>query len=106
MKLPQSARLIVIDAQQAFLDPHWGERNNPEAESNVARLLEAWRKSGRLVRHVVHDSLEPNSLLRAGSPGKGFRPLQHLGLPRLSTARNAPHTTKARTCRETEPGFV
>jgi nicotinamidase-related amidase len=73
MKLPQSTALIVIDAQQAFLDPHLGERNNPEAESNVARLLEAWRKSGRAVRHVVHDSLEPNSLLRAGSPGNAVQ---------------------------------
>jgi nicotinamidase-related amidase len=73
MKLPQSAALIVIDVQQAFLDPRWGERNNPQAESNIARLLEAWRNSGRPIRHVVHDSLEPNSLLRAGLPGNGIQ---------------------------------
>lgn len=69
MNLPQSAALIAIDVQQAFLDPRWGERNNPEAESKVARLLAAWRHSGRPVRHVVHDSLESGSLLRADSPG-------------------------------------
>jgi nicotinamidase-related amidase len=73
MKLPQSAALIVIDVQEAFLDPRWGERNNPEAESNISRLLEAWRNSGRPVRHVVHDSLEPNSLLRAGLPGNAVQ---------------------------------
>jgi nicotinamidase-related amidase len=73
MKLPQSAALIVIDMQEAFLDSHLGERNNPEAESNVARLGNAWRKSGRPVRHVVHDSLEPNSLLRPGSPGSAIQ---------------------------------
>lgn len=73
MNLPPSAALIVIDVQQAFLDPRWGERNNPNAESNVARLLEAWRNSGRPVRHVLHDSLEPNSLLRPGSPGNSVQ---------------------------------
>jgi len=73
-KLPQSTALIVVDVQQAFLDPRYGERNNPDAELNVARLLEAWRNSGRPVRHVVHDSLEPNSLRRAGTPGNAVQP--------------------------------
>ena len=68
-KLPQSSALIVVDVQQAFLDPRWGERNNPQAESNIARLLAAWRNKGLPVRHVVHDSVEPNSLLRRECPG-------------------------------------
>lgn len=75
MKLPQSAALVVIDVQQAFLDPRWGERNNPQAESNIARLLAAWRSSGRPIRHVVHDSVEPNSLLRPDSPGNAIQPI-------------------------------
>jgi nicotinamidase-related amidase len=72
-KLSPSAALLVIDVQQAFRDPRWGERNNPEAESNVARLLAAWRKSGRPIRHVVHDSVETNSLLRPESPGNAIQ---------------------------------
>ncbi len=72
-KLPKSTALIVIDVQEAFLNPTLGERNNREAESNIARLLTAWRQSGRPIRHVVHDSLEPNSLLRAGSPGNAIQ---------------------------------
>jgi nicotinamidase-related amidase len=72
-KLPQSTALIVIDVQQAFLDRGLGERNNPDAESNIARLLAAWRASGRPVRHVVHDSLEPDSLLRPESPGNAIQ---------------------------------
>jgi nicotinamidase-related amidase len=72
-RLPQSTVLIVIDVQQAFLDPRWGERNNPQAESNIARILAAWRASGRPIRHVVHDSTEPNSLLRPDSPGNAIQ---------------------------------
>ena len=73
IKLSSSAALLVIDVQQAFLDPDWGERNNPEAESNIARLLAAWRSSGRPIRHVVHDSVEPNSLLRPECPGNAIQ---------------------------------
>ena len=72
-KLPQSTALILIDVQQAFLDPRWGERNNRDAESNIAQLLSEWRKSGRPVRHVVHDSVEANSLLRPESPGNAIQ---------------------------------
>lgn len=72
--LPQSTALIVVDVQQAFINPAWGERNNPQAESNIARLLQAWRSSGRPVKHVVHDSVEPNSLLRPGLPGNAIQP--------------------------------
>jgi|SRR5579863_10022396 len=73
-KLPQSAALIVVDVQQAFLDPRWGQRNNPDAESNIARLLAAWRNAKRPIRHVVHDSTEPDSLLRPGLPGNAIQP--------------------------------
>jgi nicotinamidase-related amidase len=73
MKLPQSTALIVVDVQQAFLDPRYGERNNPQAESNIARLLAAWRNSGRPIRHIVHDSVEPDSLLRPDRPGNAIQ---------------------------------
>jgi nicotinamidase-related amidase len=72
-KLPQSAALIIIDVQQAFLDPRFGERNNLQAETNIARLIAAWRSSGRPIRHVVHDSTEPDSLLRPDSPGNAIQ---------------------------------
>jgi nicotinamidase-related amidase len=72
-KLPQSTALIVVDVQQAFLDSRMGERNNPQAESNITRLLAAWRSRGRPIRHVVHDSVEPNSLLRTDSPGNAIQ---------------------------------
>jgi nicotinamidase-related amidase len=74
-KLPQSAALLVVDVQQAFLDPRWGQRNNPDAETNIARLLAAWRNSERPVRYVVHDSVEPESLLRPGLAGNAIQPV-------------------------------
>jgi nicotinamidase-related amidase len=72
-QLPKSAALIVIDVQDGLADPGTGERNNPQAEANIGRLLAAWRSSGRPVRHVVHDSVEPNSQLRYGLPGNAIQ---------------------------------
>jgi nicotinamidase-related amidase len=73
-EMPETNALIVIDVQQAFLDSGWGERNNPEAESNIARLLARWRDRDWSIRHVVHDSLESGSLLRSDSPGNAIQP--------------------------------
>jgi nicotinamidase-related amidase len=67
--LPKDAALIIIDVQKGFDDPSWGRRNNPQAESNIARLLDAWRKTGRPLFHVQHSSRMPGSLLGPTSPG-------------------------------------
>lgn len=62
--LPKNAALIVIDVQQAFNNPSWGHRNNPQAEANVARLLAGWRDSGRPLFHIHHKSRSPQGLFR------------------------------------------
>ena len=72
-QLPKSTALIVVDVQEALADPGSGERNNPQAEANIARLLAAWRESERPIRHVVHDSVEPDSQLRPGRPGNAIQ---------------------------------
>jgi len=69
-KIPKDAALILIDIQQGFDDArHWGPRNNPGAEANAAKLLQAWRASGRPLFHVQHRSVTPGSPLKAGQPG-------------------------------------
>jgi nicotinamidase-related amidase len=91
-KLPQSTALIVVDVQQAFLDPDWGQRNNPNAESNIARILAAWRNHERPIRHVVHDSIEPNSLLRPGLPGNA---IQGVAIPKTGEPLYRKHVNSA-----------
>jgi nicotinamidase-related amidase len=68
------AVLLVIDVQAGFDDPAWGERNNPQAESNIAMLLAAWREAGAPVVHVLHDSVAATGRLRPGTPGNLPKP--------------------------------
>ena len=34
-KITSNTALIIIDVQQGFDDPKWGQRNNPNAEGNI-----------------------------------------------------------------------
>lgn len=65
--------LLVIDVQKGLDDPSWGQRNNPDAESNIALLLSAWRKHELPVIHIRHCSVVPNSPLRPERPGNAFK---------------------------------
>ncbi len=72
-RLPADVALVIVDLQNAIDHPKWSGRNNPEAEANVARLLAAWRATGRPVVHVQHLSREPDSPYRPGQPGCDFK---------------------------------
>ncbi|PRC94681.1 cysteine hydrolase family protein [Solimicrobium silvestre] len=73
-QLPLDTVLVVIDVQQAFNDPSWGQRNNPAAEANIAALLAAWRKSQRPIIHIHHRSPRPESLFYPEHPGFKVKP--------------------------------
>jgi nicotinamidase-related amidase len=66
--------LLIIDVQRAIDDPSWGDdRNNPDAEANIARLLAHWRTRRWPVVHVRHASREPHSTYRKGQAGFEFK---------------------------------
>lgn len=69
------AALMIIDVQRAIDDPRWGDdRNNPQLEENLARLLAAWRAANAPIVHVRHASTEPESTYAPGGEGFGFKP--------------------------------
>jgi len=72
--IPKNTALLVVDVQLGFDDPKWGRRNNPDAESNISRLIHLWRSAKRPVIHVQHCSVEPDSPLRPELPGCQFKP--------------------------------
>ena len=62
--------LLVVDVQAGCADAaYWGRRNNPECEANIESLVAEWRRRGRTVVFVRHDSVLPESPLRPGQPG-------------------------------------
>lgn len=72
--LSPRAALILVDVQESFSDAEqWGRRNNPECEANIGELLAHWRRTGRPVVFVRHDSQEPGSSLQTGHPGNRFQ---------------------------------
>jgi len=71
--LPLNTALVIIDVQDGFDEPKLGNRNNPDAESNVVRLLEAWRESSRPVIYVQHHSINPDSPLHPSHPGNAIK---------------------------------
>ena len=69
-----NSALLIIDVQKGLDDPALGRnRNNPQAEANMALLLSEWRKRNRPVIHIRHCSVEPHSPLCPGLPGYAFK---------------------------------
>ncbi|QNE76686.1 isochorismatase family protein [Streptomyces finlayi] len=74
MEISENAALVVVDVQEGFEEEaYWGPRNNPEADRNIAGLIDVWQSTGRPVVFVRHDSSQPGSPLRTGYPGNGFK---------------------------------
>ncbi len=71
--LPEGTALIVVDVQKGMDESYWGERNNPEAEQNIARLLQAWRQCGWAIYYIQHQSKNPKSPLRPNYVGSEIK---------------------------------
>ncbi len=66
--------LVVIDVQKGFSTfDESGERNNPECETNISTLIDAWRARGLPIVYVRHDSKSETSVLRPGQEGNDFK---------------------------------
>lgn len=67
------AGLIIIDVQEGFDDPMWGKRNNPQAENNIATLLQLWRETRWPVFHVQHLSHDLKWPFHPSKPGSRIK---------------------------------
>jgi len=72
--LPRNTALLLIAAQKGWDEPYWGRRTHPEAEGNLAALVQAFRAAGLEIVHIALDSRDPNSPLFPGEPGHAFKP--------------------------------
>ena len=68
--------LLVIDVQMAFVhdDEAGASRSCPEAEQNVATLLEVFRKNGDKIIHIHHHGLDPSDPFHSDAPGAAVQP--------------------------------
>ena len=74
LNIPDNAALIMIDVQKGFdRSDRWGRRDNPDAETNMSKLQDAWIESGRSFVVVAHDSLQENSTLSPSDPGNALK---------------------------------
>jgi nicotinamidase-related amidase len=67
--LPGSV-LLVIDVQDSFKADSvtWATRNNPAFESNLTKLIEAYRTAHLPIVFVLHQNLRPESHFNPKSP--------------------------------------
>ena len=74
MEILANAALLIIDMQKGIQHPKLGRRNNPEADANMLKLLQAWRSSQRPVIHVRHFSRTPTSVFWPEQSGVDYQP--------------------------------
>jgi nicotinamidase-related amidase len=70
--LAKDSVLIIINAQNALLDPAYGERNNRAAEGNIQKILASWRARRAPIFHVRHVSDRKDSYFFRESKSSEF----------------------------------
>ena len=73
LHVASNATLVVVDVQAGFDDPWWGRRNNPDADRNIAALVDVFADSGRPMVFVRHDSTDASSPLHRDRPGNELK---------------------------------
>lgn len=69
--------LLVIDVQMALAheDASGTERSCPEAEDNIAALLQRFRQSDDTVVHIHHHGTDPEDPFHPEAPGSAVQPI-------------------------------
>ncbi len=75
--LDATTALVIVDVQEVFDESRWGHRNNPNAEANIACLLQEWRRTERPVFHVRHLSPASTSSFNVAHAGSRIKQIVH-----------------------------
>lgn len=81
--------LIVIDMQRAFDDlDFWGATTNPDCETNVMALIDAWTAAAEPIVVVRHDSTSTRSPLHPDNAGNELMDVVAAVSPALFVTKN------------------
>ena len=70
--------LIIIDMQKGFFKNILGKRNNLQAENNILRILENFRKENKEIIHIQHLSTDEKGILFTNEDRKFLKSLEPL----------------------------
>lgn len=88
LRISPNTALIVIDVQQTFDDHgYWGERDNPDAENNILRLVGHWQNRGLPLVMVTHTSTRPESTFHPDRTSSQLKPFLANIKPTLAVAK-------------------
>jgi nicotinamidase-related amidase len=71
--IEENPALIIIDVQQVLADPALGTLNNPDAEKNILKLLNRWRREKLPLFFVQYISPRRSSPFHEDAPGSKLK---------------------------------
>ncbi len=70
--------LIIIDMQKGFFKNILGKRNNLQAENNILKILENFRKENKEIIHIQHLSTDEKGILFTNEDREFLKSLEPL----------------------------
>ena len=70
--------LIIIDMQKGFFKNILGKRNNSQAENNILKILENFRKENKEIIHIQHLSTDEKGILFSNEDREFLKSLEPL----------------------------